>query len=89
MGCCCTLCQMGLAAVTLYLSCFSDPACSCLQPTLVLLPTLAHLHFPHPFPSVGILGALRLVLLLAIMPGDLVSPHCSGNFLPPFGTWRR
>ena len=66
MCCCCTLRQMGLhllAAVTLYLSCSSDPDCSCLQPSLVLLLRLAHLHFPHPFAPLGSLAALRLVLL--------------------------
>lgn len=73
MCCCHTLRQTGphlLAAVPL-------AQMACLQPSLVLFLRPAHQHLPHRFPPLGSLAALRLVLLLAIMAGDLVlGPPC-------------
>lgn len=67
MCCCCPRRQTGLhrlATVKLCLPCSSGSRCSCLQPSLVLLPRLANQCFSHLFPPLGSLAALRLVLLL-------------------------
>lgn len=88
MCCCCTLRQTGLhhlATVKLRLPSSSGPHCSCLQPSLVLLPRLANQRFSHLSPALGSLAALRLVLLLAITASDLIlCPPCLDDLLPLF-----
>lgn len=97
MCCCCPRRQTGLhrlATVKLCLPCSSGPRCSCLQPSLVLLPRLANQRFSHLFPPLGQFGYTEAcpplrsqqVIQFSALPAWVISYLCSSASL---GIWHR